>query len=134
MAITQHDQLLCRLHDQLDWRATLGYSNHMVDQGLRDRLRTFMDERNWAQFHTPENLAKSIVIEAAELLECYQWGHDAQPERVKDELADVVTYCILLADRIGVDIEQLVLEKLAVTGEKYPIDKAFGTSVKYDQL
>ena len=106
----------------------------MVDQGLRDRLRAFMDERNWAQFHTPENLAKSIAIEAAELLECYQWGNEAPPERVTDELADVVTYCILLADRLGVDIEQLVLEKLAVTGEKYPIDKAFGTSAKYDQL
>ena len=93
-----------------------------------------MDERNWAQFHTPENLAKSIVIEAAELLECYQWGNEALPERVKDELADVVTYCILLADRLGFDIDQLVLEKLAITGEKYPIDKAFGTSVKYDQF
>lgn len=114
--------------------ASLSYISHMVKESPRDRLRAFVADRNWAQFHSPENLAKSIVIEAAELLECFQWETEARPERVKEELADVVTYCILLADKLDADIDQLVLEKLAVTSQKYPVEKAFGTSVKYDQL
>ncbi|MDF1705970.1 MAG: nucleotide pyrophosphohydrolase [Aeromicrobium sp.] len=101
---------------------------------LTESLREFVTERNWAQFHTPENLAKSISIEAAELLECFQWNSDGDVDRVTAELADVLTYCHLLADRLGVDPEQIVLDKLAVTGAKYPVDKARGRSEKYDQL
>lgn len=97
-------------------------------------LREFVGERDWAQFHSPENLAKSISIEAAELLECFQWNGDAEVERVQAELADVLTYCHLLADRLGLDADQIVLNKLAVTRAKYPADKAFGRSDKYDQL
>ncbi len=97
-------------------------------------LRAFVAERDWAQFHTPENLSKSISIEAAELLECFQWGTDADPEQVRAELADVLTYCYLLADKLGLDPEQIVLAKLDETRAKYPVDKARGRSTKYDQL
>lgn len=104
----------------------------MTDPVLRDALRVFVAEREWAQFHTPENLAKSISIEAAELLECYQWGEEADTVHVQEELADVLTYCLLLADRLGVDPDQIVLDKLAETRAKYPVDKARGRSTKYD--
>ena len=97
-------------------------------------MAAFVSERDWAKFHTPENLAKSIVIEAGELLECFQWSPDADPARVRDELADVLTYCLLLADKLGVDPDQIVLDKLAITREKYPVDKARGSSAKYDVL
>lgn len=106
----------------------------MDDISVRDEIAAFVAEREWAQFHSPENLAKSIVIEAGELLECYQWNADADTDRVRDELADVLTYCILLADRLGVDPNQIVLDKLAKTREKYPVDKARGRSAKYDVL
>ena len=106
----------------------------MVEKSVRDEIATFMAERDWAQFHSPENLAKSIVIEAGELLECFQWDADADPARIREELADVLTYCMLLADRIGADPNQIVLDKLAITREKYPVDKARGRSTKYDAL
>jgi NTP pyrophosphatase (non-canonical NTP hydrolase) len=106
----------------------------VTEQSARDALRAFVAERDWGQFHSPENLAKSISIEAAELLECFQWDSDAPAERVEDELADVLTYCYLLADRLGVSPEQIILDKLAKTDRKYPVDKAKGRSAKYDQL
>lgn len=106
----------------------------MVNNTVQDALKAFVAERDWAQFHTPENLAKSISIETGELLECFQWSADADPKRVREELADVLTYCLLLADRIGVDADQIVLDKLEVTRKKYPVDKAKGSSVKYDKL
>ena len=106
----------------------------MTDPVVRDALRDFVAEREWAQFHTPENLAKSISIEAAELLECFQWNADADTGRVKEELADVLTYCLLLADRLGADPDQIVLNKLASTRAKYPVEKARGRSTKYDAL
>ncbi len=106
----------------------------MADLSVQDEIAAFVAERDWAQFHSPENLAKSIAIEAGELLECFQWSADAEPERVREELADVLTYCLLLADRIGADANQIVLDKLAVTREKYPVDKARGRSAKYDAL
>ncbi|MET4705796.1 nucleotide pyrophosphohydrolase [Frigoribacterium sp. UYMn621] len=106
----------------------------MVDQSVRDEIAAFVAERDWAQFHSPENLAKSIAIEAGELLECFQWNADADEARVREELADVLTYCLLLAERIGADPEQIILEKLAATREKYPVDKARGRSAKYDAL
>lgn len=97
-------------------------------------LRQFVAERNWQQFHTPENLAKSISIESAELLELFQWSAPADIEDVRGELADVLTYCILLADKYDLDIEKIVLEKLEKTKAKYPVDKSFGRSEKYDRL
>lgn len=105
-----------------------------MTDAARDALRAFVAERDWAQFHSPENLAKSISIEAAELLELFQWNSDADERRLRDELADVLTYCILLADKIGADAQQLVLDKLEQTRAKYPADKARGRSEKYDQL
>jgi len=106
----------------------------MVEQSVQDEIVGFVVERDWGQFHTPENLAKSIAIEAGELLECFQWSADADVTRVRDELADVLTYCLLLADRLGLDPDQIVLDKLALTREKYPVDKARGSSAKYDVL
>jgi NTP pyrophosphatase (non-canonical NTP hydrolase) len=106
----------------------------MYDRTVSDALSSFVAERDWGQFHTAENLAKSISIEAAELLECYQWGEGADESRVREELADVLTYCFLLAQRIGAEPDQIVLEKLAVTREKYPVEKARGRSSKYDTL
>jgi dCTP diphosphatase len=106
----------------------------MPDEDLPSKLRAFTAERDWAQFHSRENLAKSISIEAAELLELFQWSADADAVRVREELADVLTYCFLLADKLGADPEQLILDKLAVTNEKYPVAKAKGRSEKYDRL
>jgi NTP pyrophosphatase (non-canonical NTP hydrolase) len=106
----------------------------MVNEIVRNALAAFVAERDWAQFHTPENLAKSVTIEAGELLECFQWSAEADPKRVREELADVLTYCLLLAERIGADPDQIVLEKLEITRKKYPVDKARGSSAKYDAL
>lgn len=97
-------------------------------------LREFNEERDWDQFHTPENLAKSISIEAGELLECFQWNNDFNMNDLCEELADVISYCIMLADRLDLDIEEIVLNKLEKTKKKYPVDKAKGISTKYDKL
>lgn len=99
-----------------------------------EQLREFVAQRDWKQFHSPENLAKSISIEAAELLELFQWSNDANQVDIQDELADVLTYCILLADNFGLDPYELVIEKLEKTAEKYPVDKSKGKSDKYDRL
>ncbi|MBQ3291172.1 MAG: nucleotide pyrophosphohydrolase [Mogibacterium sp.] len=101
---------------------------------LKQAFREFNEERDWDQFHSPENLAKSISIEAGELLECFQWNNDFDKEHLCEELADVISYCIMLADKIDVNIETIVLDKLEKTKKKYPVDKARGTSAKYDQL
>ena len=106
----------------------------MVGWSLQDELAAFVAEREWAQFHSPENLAKSIAIEAGELLECFQWNSNADVERMKEELADVLTYCLLLAQRVEADPEQIVRDKLAITREKYPVEKSRGRSSKYDAL
>jgi len=97
-------------------------------------VRAFVDERDWSQFHTEENLAKSISIEAAELLENFQWRSEVDRDDVIDELADVLTYAFLLADKLGVEPGQIVLDKLQQTQAKYPVDKAKGRSTKYDRL
>lgn len=101
---------------------------------LMTEIRSMVDARNWSQFHTPENLAKSISIEAAELLECFQWSNEPELAEVKRELADVLTYCLLLADKLDLDPDLIVLEKLEETKLKYPVDKSFGKSDKYDRL
>lgn len=101
---------------------------------IMSQLKAFVDEREWAQFHTPENLAKSIAIEASELLECYQWSDNADDVQVRYELADVLTYCLLLADKYKFDLEEILLEKLEINGQKYPAEKSRGKSDKYDRL
>jgi dCTP diphosphatase len=110
------------------------YLRTVTSERVREALSKFVGERDWAQFHTPANLAKSIAIEAGELLECFQWNDDADEARVREELADVVTYCTLLAARLGLDLDEIVLQKLAATSAKYPADRARGRSTKYDAL
>lgn len=99
-----------------------------------DALKGFVTERDWAQFHTPSNLAKSIAIEAGELLECFQWSDEGPHGRIVDELADVLTYARLLAARLEVDPDQIILDKLEATRKKYPVERSRGSSAKYDQL
>ena len=103
-------------------------------QKLIGALREFNLERDWDKFHTEENLAKSISIEAGELLECFQWDSSYDMDDVCEELADVLSYCIMLADRLNVDIETIVLDKLEKTKKKYPVEKAKGISTKYYKL
>ena len=98
------------------------------------RIRKFSDDRDWNQFHTPANLAKSISIEAGELLECFQWNSNYNKDEVCEELADVFTYCIQMAMKLGVDPEEIILKKLDKTRKKYPVDKAKGVSTKYNKL
>ena len=100
-----------------------------------NRIREFIKERDWEQFHTPSNLAKSISIEANELLECFQWSDDKYDiECVKEELADVLVYCRNMLDRLGLDEDEIVNAKMAKNEEKYPVKKARGSAAKYDQL
>ena len=94
----------------------------------------FNKERDWNQFHTPENLAKSISIEAGELLECFQWNNEYDKSELIEELADVQAYCIMLAEKLDVDLEQIVLDKYKKNAKKYEIEKAKGNSTKYNKL
>ena len=98
-----------------------------------ERIRKFTTDRDWQQFHTPGNLAKSISIEAAELLECYQWSDDADLDHVKEELADVIVYCQNMLDVLGLDADEIVSEKMAKNEAKYPVEKVKGSAKKYDQ-
>ena len=106
----------------------------VVLKELQEKIRLFNEERDWDQFHSPENLAKSISIEAGELLECFQWNNEYDIDEVKEELADVINYCLLMADKLGVDPKQIVLDKMEKTAKKYPIEKAKGKSTKYHKL
>lgn len=102
----------------------------MMERAIHEVLK-FNQERDWHQFHTPENIAKSIVIEASELLECFQW--DAQNfdrQHVLEELGDVLNYCILMADLLNVDMEQVVLDKLALNKQKYPVEQCLEKNKK----
>jgi len=101
---------------------------------LIEEIEQFNKERDWDQFHSPENLAKSIAIESGELLECFQWNNNYNKDEVCEELADVFTYCIMMADKLNVDPEEIVLKKLEKTRKKYPVDKAKGVSTKYNKL
>ena len=100
-----------------------------------ERIRKFTEDREWDQFHSPANLAKSIVIEAAELLECFQWSDEEYDlQHVKEELADVMVYCQNLLDKLGLDSDEIINMKMTQNEVKYPVDKAKGKSDKYDQL
>lgn len=99
-----------------------------------DRIVAFTNDRNWDQFHSPENLAKSIVIEAAELLECFQWGPEYDLEHVKEELADVLVYAYDLVNKLHLDVDQIINDKMTKNELKYPVEKAYGKSTKYDKL
>jgi NTP pyrophosphatase (non-canonical NTP hydrolase) len=100
-----------------------------------EQLIKFRDDRNWKQFHTPGNLSKSIVIEAAELLENFQWNQEnPNIENIKEELADVMGYCLLLCEYYGFDMKEIILDKIIKNSEKYPIEKFRGVSTKYNKL
>lgn len=102
---------------------------------LMEEIKEFNEERDWGKFHSPENLAKSISIEAGELLECFQWnGETYDKEEVCEELADVFTYCIQMAMKLGVEPEEIIRKKLDKTRKKYPVEKAKGVSTKYNKL
>lgn len=100
-------------------------------QALKDLVATFVDERNWNQFHSPKNLSMSIAIEAAELMELFQWTDSADStnmplERVREELADVVIYCLALANATGIDLADAIREKVKANTRKYPVERFKG--------
>ncbi|MCA6441511.1 MAG: nucleotide pyrophosphohydrolase [Sediminibacterium sp.] len=99
-------------------------------------LLKFRNERDWEQFHNPKDLALAISIESAELLELFLWkkADEANPEKVKEELADIFSFAFLLAEKYDLDVKDIVLEKIKKNGEKYPLDKSKGTAKKYDEL
>ena len=106
-----------------------------MKQETIDRIRKFTEDRDWDQFHSPANLAKSIVIEAAELLECFQWTDEVYDlQHVKEEIADVMVYCQNLLDKLRLDADEIINMKMAQNEAKYPVEKAKGSAAKYNQL
>lgn len=102
---------------------------------ILEKLTKFRDDRDWKQFHTPDNLAKSISIEANELLENYQWGSEnADVENIKEEIADIFGYLLLLCQELDIDLIEVTNKKIKKNDEKYPVEKAYGNSKKYNQL
>ncbi len=111
----------------------------MISKESVELIKKFRDERDWAQFHNPKDLAISINLEASELLEIFQWsGGDLECadklDKIKEELADVLCYCVLMADRCGLDMDKIIRDKMKKNGEKYPIEAAFGSKEKYTEL
>ena len=110
----------------------------MTQETIKEVLK-FRDDRNWKQFHNPKDLAISISLEAAELLEVFQWSAgdvtcENKMDKIKEELADVLNYCILMADACGLNMDEIVSEKVKRNNEKYPVEKAFGSKEKYTEL
>lgn len=103
---------------------------------ITEALREFRDERDWAQFHNPKDLAIALSVEASELLEVFLWksAGDAELSRVKEELADVFAFAFLIADRYGLDVNQIINEKIVKNKLKYPVEKAKGSAKKYNEL
>ncbi len=111
----------------------------MISEETIELVRKFRDDRDWAQFHNPKDLAISVSLEAGELLEIFQWSGGElectdKIDRIREELADVLCYCVLLADRCGLDMDEIIREKMKKNGEKYPVESAFGSSEKYTEL
>lgn len=110
----------------------------MKEETIKKILK-FRDDRDWKQFHNPKDLAISISLEAAELLEVFQWSAgdvsaDNKIIKIREELADVINYCVLMADACNLDIDEIVQEKIEANGRKYPVEKAKGKSDKYNKL
>ena len=110
-----------------------------MTQETMNQVLKFRDDRNWKQFHNPKDLAISISLEAAELLEVFQWSADDvvcenKKDKIREELADVVNYCILMADACGLDLDEIVQAKIMRNNEKYPVEKAYGNKEKYTEL
>ncbi len=111
----------------------------MISKESVELIKKFRDDRDWAQFHNPKDLAISINLEASELLEIFQWSGEElecsdKLERIKEELADVLCYCVLMADRCGLDMNEIIQNKMKKNGEKYPVESAFGSKEKYAEL
>lgn len=111
----------------------------MISKETFDLVTNFRDERDWKQFHNPKDLAISINLEASELLEIFQWSGDdlicsEKLDRIKEELADTVNYCILLADACNINLDSAIQEKVVKNAVKYPVEKAFGNKEKYTEL
>ena len=106
----------------------------VISRETAEKILSFRNERNWSQFHNPKDLAISVSLEAAELLECFQWSADFNLERVCEELADVMIYCLIMADRLNIDSEKIILDKIEQNRKKYPLDKAKGNAKKYTEL
>ena len=110
-----------------------------MTQETINQVLKFRDDRNWKQFHNPKDLAISISLEAAELLEVFQWSADDvtcadKMDKIREELADVVNYCVLMADACGLDLDEIVQAKIQKNNEKYPVEKAYGSKEKYTEL
>ena len=111
----------------------------MISKESVGLIKKFRDDRDWSQFHNPKDLALSISLEASELLEIFQWsGGDLECQdkldKIKEELADVLCYCVLMADRCGLDMDEIIKEKMKKNGEKYPVEAAYGSKEKYTEL
>ena len=111
----------------------------MISKETVEIVKSFRDDRNWSQFHNPKDLAISINLEASELLEIFQWSGDDldckdKLDKIKEELADVLCYSILMADRCGLDMDEIIVEKMKRNGEKYPVESAYGSKEKYTEL
>ncbi|MCK9536747.1 MAG: nucleotide pyrophosphohydrolase [Bacilli bacterium] len=106
-----------------------------MNEKVMEKIIEFRNRRNWEQFHTGDNLSKSLVIEASELLELFQWGHEAKDvEKLKEELADVLIYALLIAEKYDLNIDEIILDKIKKNEKKYPVEKAYGSSKKYNEL
>ena len=110
-----------------------------ITQDTVNEILKFRDDRNWKQFHNPKDLAISISLEAAELLEVFQWSAGDlacknKEDKIREELADILNYCILMADTCGLDMNEIILDKVKRNSEKYPADKAYGHKEKYTEL
>lgn len=109
----------------------------MKQETIKEILK-FRDERDWKQFHNPKDLAISISLEAAELLEIFQWSAEdvvchEKMDRIREELADVINYCVLMADACGLDLDEIIREKIKKNREKYPVEKSYGSKEKYTE-
>lgn len=106
-----------------------------MDNKTLKRIRDFTSDRDWDKFHSPSNLAKTIVIEANELLECFQWSNDNYKlDHVKEELADVIVNCQNLVDKLGLDVDDIINSKMDQNEKKYPVSKVKGIAKKYTEL
>ena len=106
-----------------------------MKQETINRIRAFSTDRDWDKYHTPNNLAKTIVLEANELLECFQWDNDnSKIEKVKEELADVIVNCQNLLDKLGLDVDEIINAKMAQNEKKYPVEKIKGIAKKYNEI
>ena len=107
----------------------------MIKEETYQRLMKFRDDRDWSQFHTGENLAKSLLIEAGELLEVFQYSDkETSVDKVKEELADVLMYAMLLADKYHLDMDEIINVKMDSNDKKYPAEKVRGSSKKYNEF